>query len=75
MNERSPDYRAYLLRLWHARDDGDRWRASLEDAGTRELHIFADVNGLVSYLTTIVRPIESPDMEDADSTEDASGLC
>ena len=45
-----PEYRAYLLRLWRARDNGNCWRASLEDAHTRELLVFAEVAGVFSYL-------------------------
>jgi len=47
------DYRAYLLRLWLARDNGDCWRASLEDAHTRELHVFAEMTDVFSYLEAL----------------------
>jgi quinol monooxygenase YgiN len=43
-------YRAYLLRIWRARDNGHCWRASLENAHTRELHVFAEVANAFSYL-------------------------
>jgi len=48
-----PEYRAYLLRLWLARDNGNCWRASLEDAHTRELHVFAEMEDVFSYLEAL----------------------
>ncbi len=48
-----PEYRAYLLRLWLARDNGNCWRASLEDAHTRELHVFAEMAGVFAYLKAL----------------------
>jgi hypothetical protein len=47
----SPDYHAYLLRLWHApHADGSAWRASLEDPHTSERRSFASLAQLVDYL-------------------------
>ena len=47
------DYHSYLLRLWRVRDDGQQWRASLEDVQTRELFGFENVKALVKYLEAI----------------------
>ena len=49
----NPEYRAYLLRLWLARDNGSCWRASLENAHTHELHVFAEMAGVFSYLEAL----------------------
>jgi len=45
-----PNYRAYLLRLWRSRDDGDCWRASLENAHTLERHVFTEMEDVFAYL-------------------------
>jgi hypothetical protein len=51
MPVQSPDYMAYLLRLWSVRDvDAIQWRASLEDAQTGERHGFADLDRLCEFL-------------------------
>jgi hypothetical protein len=50
--ERS-DYHSYLLRLWRVRDDGQQWRASLEDVQTGELCGFINVKALVKYLEAL----------------------
>jgi hypothetical protein len=44
------DYHSYLLRLWRVKEDGDDWRASLEDVVTGELHGFTDLAALIQYL-------------------------
>jgi hypothetical protein len=44
------DYHSYLLRLWRVKEDGDDWRASLEDVVTGELHGFTDLGALMAYL-------------------------
>lgn len=45
-------YRAYLLRLWKAdgADGRSIWRASLEDARTRQRRGFADLSRLLAFL-------------------------
>ena len=44
-------YRAYLLRLWQARQDETlSWRASLERARTGERKGFANLEALFAYL-------------------------
>ena len=46
-----PDYLAYQLRLWQARDGGALvWRASLKSAQTRELKSFASLDDLFDFL-------------------------
>jgi len=44
------DYHSYLLRLWRVKEDGEDWRASLEDVVTGELHGFTDLAKLIAYL-------------------------
>ena len=45
------DYHSYLLRLWRVQgEEGDCWRASLEEVQTGELKGFADLAALVDYL-------------------------
>lgn len=77
MGNRHRDYRAYLLRLWRVRDNGHCWRASLEDAGTRQRHAFADMADLVDYLTTITDTglieSESGYADEHDDPEDRPG--
>ena len=51
-HERS-DYHSYLLRLWRVRDDGQQWRASLEDVQTSKLCGFEDIKALVKYLEAV----------------------
>jgi len=51
MNDRSPCYLAFLLRLWCVDvEDGIAWRASLENAHTGERQGFADMQILCSFL-------------------------
>ncbi len=51
MNDQSPGYMAFLLRLWCVTED-ERvvWRASLEDAHTGERRGFADLKSLYAFL-------------------------
>ncbi len=47
----SPEYMAYLLRLWPVQGRGKTiWRASLEDAQSGESHNFANLEDLFTYL-------------------------
>ncbi|MCA9999163.1 MAG: hypothetical protein KDE56_25540 [Anaerolineales bacterium] len=49
MSSKSPNYHAYLLRLW--RDHANApWRVSLQSADTRERRHFADLANLLAYL-------------------------
>jgi hypothetical protein len=51
MSDSERRYMAYLLRLWQAQEDeGPRWRASLECAGTAERHTFATLEALFAFL-------------------------
>lgn len=51
MNDQSPCYMAFLLRLWCVDvEDGIAWRASLENAQTGERQGFADVQILWAFL-------------------------
>ncbi|MGF1506891.1 MAG: hypothetical protein GYB64_00945 [Chloroflexi bacterium] len=44
-------YRAYLLRIWkEGRDAQPVWRASLEDAATREHMLFGSIEALCAHL-------------------------
>ena len=51
MVAQSPEYMAFLLRLWCVRDaDAIQWRASLEDAQTGERQGFANLELLCEFL-------------------------
>lgn len=50
MDSDKTDYHSYLLRLWRVRNDGENWRASLEDVQTGELHGFQDLAALQRFL-------------------------
>ena len=50
MESNRSDYHSYLLRLWRVRNDGENWRASLEDVQTGELRGFQDLAALQSFL-------------------------
>jgi hypothetical protein len=51
MNDQSPRYLAFLLRLWCVDvEDGIVWRASLEDAHTGERRGFADLQIMYVFL-------------------------
>lgn len=51
MRDRSPEYYAYLIRLWRTGPDGP-WRVSLEDAKTGERVGFEDLATACAYLST-----------------------
>ena len=44
------EYLAFMLRLWKARDNGESWRASLEDVKTGEKRGFTSLDELFAYL-------------------------
>jgi hypothetical protein len=50
MDSQNDAYLAYLLRLWRVRETCDKWRVSLEDARTRELHGFASLEEVFAFL-------------------------
>lgn len=47
------EYRSYLLRLWRVRDDGQNWRALMENVETGERHGFASIELLVAFLQAL----------------------
>jgi hypothetical protein len=52
-------YFSYLLRVWQVRkDDGQDWRASLENVETGEKHGFASLEDLVIYLKQVLPKID-----------------
>jgi len=53
---RREENRSFLLRLWRVRDDGQNWRAMLQDVETGERHGFASLEALAAYL----RALDSP---------------
>ncbi len=60
MNDQSPCYMAFLLRLWCVtEDEGIVWRASLEDAHTGERKGFADVQSLCAFLVGLTQNVTS----------------
>lgn len=51
MAQKQPDYLAYLLRLWRAKEkEAVVWRASLEAADTHERTGFANLAKLIEFL-------------------------
>ena len=51
MIAQSPDYMAFLLRLWRVDEaEGVQWHASLEEPGTGERRGFANINRLCAFL-------------------------
>jgi hypothetical protein len=50
MKHTPSDYHSFLLRLWREKDDGEQWRASLEDVATGEQLGFANLAALLRYL-------------------------
>ena len=51
MSSNSPNYHAYLLRLWREHANAP-WRVSLQSAETRERQYFANLADLVAHLET-----------------------
>lgn len=59
MAAQSPEYMAFLLRLWAVREaDVLQWRASLEDAQTGERRGFADLERLCEFLEQRCTPTD-----------------
>ena len=63
MADENQDYRSYLLRLWRVRDDGERWRAALENVEDGERCGFADLEALFAYLRQACAPGEAASMD------------
>lgn len=57
MEQRLPQYRSYLLRLW-CRSDESAWRAMLEDVASHECRCFADVEELCAFLRGQMKPAD-----------------
>lgn len=53
MEDKKPDYRSFMLRLWIEKTNGEKWRYSLEDTHTGKRKGFASVDKLISYLEEI----------------------
>jgi len=58
------EYRSFLLRLWRVRDDGQTWRALLEDVESGERHGFATLEALTAYLRALGGPKETEETKD-----------
>jgi hypothetical protein len=52
----TPDYQAYLLRLWRE-GEGQAWRATLEDPHNGRRVSFASLAQLAAYLDQQTRPV------------------
>jgi hypothetical protein len=65
MNQGTPGYRAYLLRLWRV-DDGANalWRASLQDVRTGQRLGFANLDKAFAFLQQQITT--SPDTQSSD---------
>ena len=60
MRTKRADYVAYMLRLWRSRGLwGITWRASLEDAETRDVHGFRSLEALVAFLQEMIQVREA----------------
>lgn len=57
MESSLPHYRSYLLRLWFS-DDGETWRAMLEDVSEHKSCVFADLESLCAFLRELTWPNE-----------------
>jgi hypothetical protein len=53
MEDKKPDYRSFMLRLWIEKTNGEKWRYSLEDTHTGKRKGFASVDKLIAYLEEI----------------------
>lgn len=67
------DYHSYLLRLWRVKQDGDAWRASLEDVQSGELHGFADLDALLRYLEALDCAGQEQDLIEQQEPEEGRG--
>lgn len=47
------EYHAYLLRMWRTKDNGESWRALLEDVETGKRHGFGDLDKLIEFLQSL----------------------
>ncbi len=61
----SPNYQAYLLRLWQAGDgDQPQWRASLEDPRSGEVKGFSSLEEMFEFIWGMVKEGEAqPDAQ------------
>ena len=66
--KQSTNYRAYLLRLWRERPKGP-WRASLEEAQSREKRNFANVESLMAFIETQTTYVPTASAEGGDSQD------
>jgi hypothetical protein len=56
----SPNYQAYLLRLWQAGDgDQPQWRASLEDPRNGEVRGFSSLEEMFAFIWEMVKEGEA----------------
>jgi hypothetical protein len=62
VSEELGDYQAYLVRLWSTRQGNQVvWRASVEDAHTRERWAFTDLSELFTFLMVQTRESQAHD--------------
>ena len=67
------DYQSYLLRLWRVKEDGDSWRASLQDVRSGKLLGFSDPEELFAYLEKLLEYEavgHKPDQEEVAGQQD-----
>ena len=63
MEAKQNDYQSYLLRMWLTQEeDGEQWRASLEEVQSGELRGFSKLADLLEYLKAVTTP-EEPETE------------
>ena len=56
----SDEYRAYLLRLWRVENDGEGWRARLENVENGETQGFASLEKLIEFLHSLEGRADQP---------------
>ncbi len=54
------EYRAYLLRLWRVENEGESWRARLENVETGEAQGFASLAKLIEFLHSLEGRADQP---------------
>ena len=73
MGEKKPVYLSFLVRLWRTGDEETGvWRASLEDAQTRDCRGFASLDQLFHYLRASIG--EQPDPSKDRKSHDKLGV-
>jgi len=71
--EKTPNYLAYLLRLWRENDSAP-WRATLEDSRTGERIGFAGPKQLAAFLLQVTAPDGSNNTGQATGNDEVDAM-